>query len=109
MPVVLAVMPPHISDTSVDPSGFQNSHILEIRGYSLGLAGTDDLTITNLRSGAQLQIQKDLDCEWQGKGNAPGSRQQYCILKVKMFNPIPGHGYEVRYLKETFRFIYKGK
>lgn len=101
-----ALMPPHVTDTIPAQGGRLEGAVLEIRGYSLEYTDLKkELRVIDLDSKKAMPIEPKLSCEWKGKGDMPGARQQYCILKVKIIGLVPGKEYELQFLDVSVKFI----
>ena len=109
MSTAAALMPPHITRTVPESGGVLAEPLVEIHGYTLGLAGPDDLKVVDLNTGQTVAVDPDMDCQWEGEGDCPGCKQERCVLRVRLLRACSGHEYEIEYLEQKLRFTYGGE
>ncbi|THB71708.1 MAG: hypothetical protein D6E12_00775 [Desulfovibrio sp.] len=107
----LALMPPHITDSTPEHGGTLTTDIITLEGYSLFSPESGRLTIVDLTTGQDAAWEiKDLTCEdegdWERAETEDGAIQFRCELLIRLLQPEPGHEYELWFLDTGVRFTY---
>ena len=99
-----ALMPPHVTGTVPEDGGILKGATVIIKGYSLQHA-PEEPVVTDLTTGEKVPLVTTVTCKERGDPDGPpGSLQFYCTQKVTLFDVIPDHRYELKYLETTVRF-----
>ncbi len=95
-----ALMPPHTTRAEPGDGGELRGRVIVFHGYSLDYA---DKVATALDVEAKRPVATtvEVSCEWVGKGDCAGCRQQQCQATVTLAAVVAEHHYKVEYLDMT--------
>lgn len=99
-PLALALMPPHTTRAEPGEGGELKGRAIVFHGYSLDYA---DKVATALDVEAKRPVATTVEvhCEWVGKGDCAGCRQQQCQATVTLAAVERDHHYKVEFLDTT--------
>lgn len=104
---VVALMPPHVTETVPQAGGILQGDTVFIYGYTLTFANIGLTTVHDLTSNEHVPIATQISCVEEGEGDMAGAAQLYCTLMVKLNQLCPGHEYRLTldpYLETTIHF-----
>lgn len=93
----LALMPPHVTGSSPLSGQPMVDNTITFHGYSLKHVDEEPTVVETTRK-EKVAFKKELKCTWEGKGDAPGSRQQRCSIVLTLEKPFVGAKYTASFL-----------
>lgn len=99
-----ALMPPHVQSTDPANGGTLVGTVVRFVGYSLDYADKE-ASAQDLTAKAKVATSVDVRCEWVGKGDCAGCKQQKCVAAVTLAKVVSGHRYRVSYLDTIIEVV----
>ncbi|MCB9524630.1 MAG: hypothetical protein H6702_14815 [Myxococcales bacterium] len=98
-----ALMPPHADQVSPGDGAVLTGRTLSLSGYTLG--SLDDVVKITDDQGEAVPFLARTDCQWVGKGTAPGARQQRCHGIITLTGALkPGQTIQLTLFRDTYRY-----
>lgn len=94
---VSALMPPHTTRAEPGEGGDLTGRAIVFHGYSLDYADKV-ATVVEVETKAAVANAVDVQCEWVGKGDCEGCRQQKCHATVTLVAVVRDRHYKVEFL-----------
>jgi hypothetical protein len=100
-----AVMPPHINGSIPESGGELLGDTLWFYGYSLSYGNLENLRLIDKTADRDVTFSSELNCETEGRGDAPGCQQSKCMLAITLNETIATHEYEVIFEETHIDFM----
>jgi tetratricopeptide (TPR) repeat protein len=109
---VLALMPPHVTETTPRDGGVLIGETIILEGYSLSATDPGTLHIMDATTGTEVEFSPSTECHSEARRflgclwplSPPGSCQSRCEMHITLNHTSPGHWYILTFLEETVHF-----